>query len=365
MAIKLEIKGHEKQVLRLETAVLKKLQCMYLCTYSWLLLIYIACPFVARFYGCGIYGVYNFLVMELLGKNLSELRRQNGGRFSLTTTLQLGIHVVKILEEIHDLGLLHRDIKPSNFVIGALENKSKIYIIDFGLTKKFIDSDGQVRPPRLQCGFRGTARYASINSHFGRDLGRRDDLWSLLYMLVEFANGILPWKRLTSKDEIKDLKIKMNTHELVNGLPSEFKQFMDHISSLEFSDRPDYDYLSEILQKRLSILQEQEHVPFDWESDARGNNLNNSSSSQYNPFTNNTSVASQTVYKLVAGKRIDDHKQVQQDSTKSQNATSDKNSEEEKAFHSDDLHIEDETQPNVNDKDDVKNPSSTCKCSFL
>ncbi len=40
----------------------------------------------------------------------------------------------------------------------------------------------QVRPPREQSGFRGTARYASINAHLSRDLARRDDLWSLLYM---------------------------------------------------------------------------------------------------------------------------------------------------------------------------------------
>ena len=35
-------------------------------------------------------------------------------------------------------------------------------------------------------GHRGTARYASINSHLSKELARRDDMWSLLYMIIEF-----------------------------------------------------------------------------------------------------------------------------------------------------------------------------------
>ena len=33
-------------------------------------------------------------------------------------------------------------------------------------------------------------RYASIHSHQSRDLGRRDDLWSLLYLMIEFVVGM-------------------------------------------------------------------------------------------------------------------------------------------------------------------------------
>lgn len=205
--------------------------------------------------------------MELLGENLSELRRRTTtGKFSMATTLQLGIVFIRSLEQMHDLGYLHRDIKPSNFVIGGEGRKNQVFLIDFGLARKYVMPDGSIRPSRDQAGFRGTARYASINSHLSRDLGRRDDLWSVLYMLIEFAKGYLPWRKLKEKDEIRDIKIKMNTPELVDDLPKEFQQFMDHLQALDFADRPDYDYLIQLLQHKLSLIGANDKTPYDWET---------------------------------------------------------------------------------------------------
>ena len=51
-------------------------------------------------------------------------------------------------------------------------------------------------------GFRGTVRYASVNAHHNREMGCHDDLWSLLYMLVEFVNGQLPWRKIKDKEQV-------------------------------------------------------------------------------------------------------------------------------------------------------------------
>jgi tau tubulin kinase len=123
------------------------------------------------------------MVMELLGDNISEYRRkQPDGRFSLGTTLKLGLQMLRAIEAVHELGYLHRDIKPvhilnnniylslkSNFAMGLPPLKKRtVFIIDFGLARKFLLPTGEVRPARDSTGFRGTARYASINSHLSR-----------------------------------------------------------------------------------------------------------------------------------------------------------------------------------------------------
>jgi serine/threonine protein kinase len=217
--------------------------------------------------------------MELLGDNLSELRRKTPtGKFSMATTLSLGIVFIRSLEKMHDLGYLHRDVKPSNFVIGNEGRRNQVFLIDFGLARKFVMPDGTIRPARDQAGFRGTARYASINSHMSRDLGRRDDLWSVLYILIEFAKGFLPWRKLKEKDEIRDVKINMNTPELCDELPKEFLQFMDHLQALDYADRPDYDYLIQLLQHRLKLIGCDEHTPFDWETASAGGGANGAAS---------------------------------------------------------------------------------------
>ena len=77
------------QVLKMEVAVLKKLQGR---------------EHVCRFIGCGRNDRFNYVVMQLQAKNLAELRRaQPRGAFSLSTTLRLGQQILKGIEAIHDV----------------------------------------------------------------------------------------------------------------------------------------------------------------------------------------------------------------------------------------------------------------------
>jgi serine/threonine protein kinase len=52
----------------------------------------------------------------------------------------------------------------------------------------------------------GTARYASINSHNGEELSRRDDIEAIGYLIVFLATGSLPWMDLLG--DYKDQKYK-------------------------------------------------------------------------------------------------------------------------------------------------------------
>lgn len=252
VAIKVERVDSKKQVLKLEVAVLKKLQTS---------------PYVVTFITCGRHNDYNYMVMELLGENISELRRrQPNGRFSMLTTLKMGMQMLKAIEHVHDLGYLHRDIKPSNYAMGlAPAKRHNCYLIDFGLARRYVLPNGEVRPARDATGFRGTARYASINSHQSKDLGRRDDLWSLLYVLIEFAKGQLPWRRIKDKDQVGEMKMKIDAAELVSDLPNEFLLFVRFLQNLKYADRPNYTYLYNLMHDLYTRLGGDESTPYDWE----------------------------------------------------------------------------------------------------
>jgi len=75
--------------------------------------------------------------------------------------------MIKRVEYIHSRRIIHRDIKPDNFTIGFGRNSHRIFIIDFGLAKKFMSSRGEHIKYREGKGLTGTARYASINTHLG------------------------------------------------------------------------------------------------------------------------------------------------------------------------------------------------------
>ncbi|XP_015369788.1 PREDICTED: uncharacterized protein LOC107165871 isoform X2 [Diuraphis noxia] len=252
IALKVESARQPKQVLKMEVAVLKKLQGK---------------EHVCRFIGCGRNERFNYVVMQLQGKNLAELRRaQPRGAFSLSTTLRLGLQILKAIESIHEVGFLHRDIKPSNFAIGRLYQNSRcVFMLDYGLARQFTTANGEVRTPRTAAGFRGTVRYASLNAHKNKEMGRHDDLWSLFYMLAEFVNGQLPWRKIKDKEQVGVMKENYDHRSLLKHLPSDLRQFLEHIQSLEYADKPDYNMLTGLFERCMKRRGVKECDQFDWE----------------------------------------------------------------------------------------------------
>ncbi|KRZ75404.1 Tau-tubulin kinase 1 [Trichinella papuae] len=252
VAVKVESSKATKQVLKMEVAVLRRLQGK---------------RHACRFHGCGRNEKFNYLVMSMQGRNLADLRRESPRQcFSISTGIRVALQVLRAIEDIHSVGFLHRDIKPSNFAIGRLPSTCRtVYMLDFGLARQYFNAKGELRSPRNAAGFRGTVRYASLTAHDNKEMGRHDDLWSLFYMIVEFLNGSLPWRKVKNKEEVGRLKKELTSKRLTEGLPNELRQFASHLETLSYSIKPNYEYLAKCLTQILKKLGIDASEPFDWE----------------------------------------------------------------------------------------------------
>ncbi|CEM14660.1 unnamed protein product [Vitrella brassicaformis CCMP3155] len=184
VAIKYEKPIKEKRVLKQESSTLKDCQGL---------------PGICQWYkfvdGGYYYGQWHesFMVMELLGDSISDVRRRVH-RIQIATVAQLGIQALRVIQAVHQKGYLHRDVKPSNFVLGRGARRDQLYLVDFGLARRHMDH-GVVRRERENADFRGTTTYASLTAHNNQDQGRKDDLWSLLFVLLDLLVGDLPWRQ--------------------------------------------------------------------------------------------------------------------------------------------------------------------------
>ncbi|KAH9597474.1 Protein kinase domain [Trypanosoma melophagium] len=219
----------------------------------------------------GVEGEFNVMVIDLLGPSLEDLFSFCSRRLSLKTTLMLAEQMIARIEFVHSKSVIHRDIKPDNFLMGTGKKGHHVYIIDFGLAKRYRDPrTHQHIPYREGKSLTGTARYCSINTHIGIEQSRRDDLEAIGYILVYFLRGSLPWQGLKAhtKQEkysrISDRKQSTSVETLCRGLPAEFASYLTYTRSMHFEDKPDYSYLKRNF--RELFVREGYHVDyvFDW-----------------------------------------------------------------------------------------------------
>uniref|UniRef100_A0A8C0W482 non-specific serine/threonine protein kinase n=1 Tax=Castor canadensis TaxID=51338 RepID=A0A8C0W482_CASCN len=214
---------------------------------------------------------YNVLVMDLLGPSLEDLFNFCSRRFTMKTVLMLADQMISRIEYVHTKNFIHRDIKPDNFLMGIGRHCNKLFLIDFGLAKKYRDNrTRQHIPYREDKNLTGTARYASINAHLGIEQSHRDDMESLGYVLMYFNRTSLPWQGLkaaTKKqkyEEISEKKMSTPVEVLGKGFPAEFAMYLNYCSGLRFEEAPDYMYLRQLFRILFRILNHQYDYTFDW-----------------------------------------------------------------------------------------------------
>jgi len=239
-AVKLESTKSKHPMLMYEAKLLKHLQGV---------------PGLATVHYCDVEGDYNVMVMDLLGPSLEDLFNICTRKFSLKTVLMIADQMLYRIEYLHSKNFIHRDIKPDNFLVGQGKKSNVVYIIDFGLAKKYRDPKSQQHIPyRENKSLTGTARYTSINAHLGIEQSRRDDLEAIGYVLMYFNRSQLPWQgfQANSKEEkyqkIMESKRSTSVETLCKGYPGVFASYLKYCRALRFEDRPDYAYLRRLFK---------------------------------------------------------------------------------------------------------------------
>jgi serine/threonine protein kinase len=219
----------------------------------------------------GVAGEYNTMVMELLGQNLEDLFNFCTRNFTLKTILLIACEMLERIKHVHENHYVHRDIKPENFLVGKGNSEQSIYIIDFGLAKRYRDEQTRIHISyKDNKNLTGTARYASRNAHRGVEQSRRDDLESIGYVLVYFFKGSLPWQGLKCRDKqekyikIKEMKENLTPMKLCQGLPDEFSKYLEYCQNLKFDEEPNYRMLINQFRELYKSKDYENDYLYDW-----------------------------------------------------------------------------------------------------
>uniref|UniRef100_A0A0M3K784 non-specific serine/threonine protein kinase n=1 Tax=Anisakis simplex TaxID=6269 RepID=A0A0M3K784_ANISI len=173
------------------------------------------------------------------------------------------------LRDMHSFGYLHRDIKPANMCFGLTEKSMRrLFIVDYGLVRRFRRDDGQRIPQRSRVGFRGTMRYVSMRVHDRKEQGPSDDMIALFFCLLEVLNGELPWKYINSDSKMKSMKMELvgdDFAKLTQCFGKEMGEFGRTVMNMSADDEPNYNDL-QLMMKRMCGGRHL-NEPYDWETE--------------------------------------------------------------------------------------------------
>jgi len=204
-----------------------------------------------RYYGVPDHNRY--MAIDLLGKSLQTVSSECKKLVPIKNVRMYAKQMVQIIQAVHGRGFVHRDIKPPNFMIGINKNETEIqdelFLIDFGMARTYIDDKTNAhRSNKMRTsGIIGTPRYVSINVHDGCEPSRRDDLISIMYVLVYLVKGRLPWKAAASPELVAQMKKTILPEDLFFEMPPSYLEIFKYLCSMSYDEAPDYSYIMENL----------------------------------------------------------------------------------------------------------------------
>lgn len=191
---------------------------------------------------------YAYLVLDLYDCSIDK--REILNKEHIISIFQESL---KIIKELHDNGFIHRDIKPENILF---ENKDeyKIKLIDYGLTKKYLNSKNNHIEFKEGKNIVGTIKYCSVNLHNGCEASRRDDIESLIYTFIKIYSKKLPWDNFTIDDKeyykknVLYEKKNIINYLIENKIDLEFGCMINYIRNVSYFQEINYNYINNLLE---------------------------------------------------------------------------------------------------------------------
>ena len=243
----------------------------------------IPCPFIPK-----IYNFYpssespSFLIEQLLGSSIGTVFKMCNRKFSIISTLIIIQQILQIIQKLHEKGIIHRNLNPTKFLFGKEETtdillskeikeeiiinpESQLYLVDYAEAKFFI-KDVQCDYKANHIDFNDKVRdfsftnkyFCSIWAELKMEQSRRDDLYSIFYIMIYLLMGKLPWIGIKGKnkedrrEKIRNLKLSISNFELCQNInkniADEVELFVFYINSLSFDDEPNYNYLNQLIK---------------------------------------------------------------------------------------------------------------------
>eukprot|EP00347_Sterkiella_histriomuscorum_P003505 403364043 len=229
-----------------------------------------------KFYASGLFEGHYFIVMQKLGRSLFDCIKERERLFSKKTVLQIGIQLLRVISNLHDknVGYIHLDIKPDNIVIQSNDltscESSLLNLLDFSVSKKYIDDKGFHLENFEIDEFNGNITYASLYQMQKQGPSRRDDLVSILYLLIYLKEGSLPWTKnfklsTLEKNFEKVLSLKRLFHnQIAQQNKCVFKNLIRYVDLLDFDEQPDYQYMITQMQNEIRYMGARLDWVMDW-----------------------------------------------------------------------------------------------------
>ncbi|CAI5445772.1 unnamed protein product [Caenorhabditis angaria] len=216
---------------------------------------------------------FSWIVMTLIGPALDSVRRMLRRQFSKTSVINMSLQILDAIRLMHAVGFIHRDLKPSNICVGVPpQNENVLFLLDFGISRRIFKGpkSTELRKERKKVMFFGTRKFCSRACHLEMDQGRKDDIETYIYTILDLMHNEkgLPWSTSLLEPqkiiEKKTLLFKNPQKELHSSIPKQFYDIIEYVGDLKFADSVDY----KLIENKLRQLAKEQNVKvgnvFDW-----------------------------------------------------------------------------------------------------